>query len=79
MHSVKHQVVMSAKDDRYSMGVFASPIEGFIIKPPKRVWRMNNISNFLRILIVYMDFLRSFSIEGGAIDSDKQVFAFAEN
>lgn len=77
MHSVKHRVEMSGKEDRYSMGAFVVPIEGSIIKPPKEFVdekRPRILKDF-----DYMDFLRwSYTLEARAIDSNKQVFVFTE-
>ncbi|BFG18788.1 hypothetical protein CerSpe_050620 [Prunus speciosa] len=76
MHPVKHRVMMSGEKDRYSLGAFAVPVEGTIIKAPKELVD----EEYPQILkeFDYMDFAKfSYSEEGRAIDSARQVFVFA--
>lgn len=74
----QNTVMMKGHEDRYSMAAFQVPIEGTIITPPEELVDQKNP----RILkdFDYMDFARfSHSAEGMAIESAKQVFAFAGN
>lgn len=76
MHRLKHRVMISGEKDRYSLGAFASPVEGTIIKAEKELVDEEHP----RILkdFDYKDFSRfTFTKEGSVIDSEMQVFAFA--
>lgn len=73
---MKHRVMMSGEKDRYSLAAFAVPVEGTIIKAPKELVD----EEYPQILkeFDYMDFTKfSYSEEGRAIDSARQVFVFA--
>ncbi|KAG6649533.1 probable 2-oxoglutarate-dependent dioxygenase AOP1 [Carya illinoinensis] len=76
MRAVKHRVMMSGDKDRYSFGAFAIPVDGSIIKAQKEL--VDEEHPQLLKEFEFTDFFRfHLSEEGRAIDSDKQVFAFA--
>ncbi|KAM5569268.1 putative 2-oxoglutarate-dependent dioxygenase AOP1 [Rosa sericea] len=76
MHSVKHRVMMRGEKERYSLGAFAVPLEGSIIKAQKELVDEEHpqiLKDF-----DYTDFSKFFASEKGrAIDPEKQVFAYA--
>ncbi|WCJ29766.1 2-oxoglutarate (2OG) and Fe(II)-dependent oxygenase superfamily protein [Euphorbia peplus] len=75
LHAVKHRVMMKGDKDRYSVEAFLVPTEGTLIKPPKQLIDQNHPQIFREF--DFMKFLNfSFSTEGMAIDSPKQLFAF---
>ncbi|KAL6206295.1 hypothetical protein ACLB2K_023543 [Fragaria x ananassa] len=75
MHSVNHRVMMCGEKERYSLAAFAQPIEGSIIKAQKELVD----EDYPQILndFDYTDFCKFIGSEGRAIDTQKQVFAFA--
>ncbi|XP_021275630.1 LOW QUALITY PROTEIN: probable 2-oxoglutarate-dependent dioxygenase AOP1 [Herrania umbratica] len=76
MHAVKHRVMMSGDKDRYSLGAFAVPVEGTIIKAPRETVDEEHPQVFKDFDL--MDFLNyADSEESMAIDSAKKLFIFA--
>ncbi|EEF47045.1 probable 2-oxoglutarate-dependent dioxygenase AOP1 [Ricinus communis] len=78
LHAVKHRVIMNGDEDRYSIGAFLVPIEGTVIKPQKEL--IDECHPQILKEFDFMEYLTfSSSAEAKAMDSAKQVFAFAGN
>ncbi|KAM7490321.1 hypothetical protein LguiA_033242 [Lonicera macranthoides] len=78
-HAAKHRVMMKGHEERYSLAAFQVPIEGTIVKPPKEFVDEENYPQIFKEFN-YMDFITfSYSKEGMAIESAKQLFSFAAN
>ncbi|XP_050209022.1 probable 2-oxoglutarate-dependent dioxygenase AOP1 [Mercurialis annua] len=76
LHAVKHRVIMKGDKDRYSIGAFRVPIEGSTIKPQQSL--IDESHPQILKEFNYMDFFNfSATPEAMAMDSAKQVFAFA--
>ncbi|WRX33308.1 Oxoglutarate/iron-dependent dioxygenase - like 10 [Theobroma cacao] len=76
MHAAKHRVMISGDKDRYSLGAFAVPVEGTIIRAPREMVDEEHPQVFKDFDL--MDFLNyADSEESMAIDSSKKLFIFA--
>lgn len=76
MHSVKHRVMMRGEKERYSLGAFAVPLEGSIIKAQKEL--VDEEHPQILKDYDYNDFSKFFSSEEGkAVDTEMQVFSYA--
>lgn len=77
MKAVKHRVMMSGDKDRYSLGAFAVPVEGTIIKAPKELVDDDQHPRLFKDFD-FTDFLfYSYSEEAKPIDSAHQIYAYA--
>ncbi|XWS27175.1 hypothetical protein CRYUN_Cryun26dG0092500 [Craigia yunnanensis] len=75
MHAAKHRVMLRGDEDRYSLGAFAVPVEGKIIRTPKEMVEEEYPQVFKDF--DFMDFLSyAISEESLSIDSAK-VFIYA--
>ncbi|XP_021276746.1 probable 2-oxoglutarate-dependent dioxygenase AOP1 [Herrania umbratica] len=76
MKAAKHRVMMSGDRDRYSLGAFAVPVEGTIIKAPKELVSEEHPQVFKEF--EFTDFLfYASSEEAKKIDSAEQIYAYA--
>ncbi|EOY31392.1 Gibberellin 3-beta-dioxygenase, putative [Theobroma cacao] len=76
MKAAKHRVMMSGDRDRYSLGAFAIPLVGTIIKAPKELVNEEHPQVFKEF--EFMDFLfYANSEEAKRIDSAEQIYAYA--
>ncbi|KAL6215168.1 hypothetical protein ACLB2K_014599 [Fragaria x ananassa] len=76
MHSVKHRVMMRGEKERYSLGIFAVPFEGAIIKAQKEL--VDEEHPQILHDFDFTEFTKFFASEKGrAVAPEKQVFAYA--
>ncbi|XP_050365876.1 probable 2-oxoglutarate-dependent dioxygenase AOP1 [Argentina anserina] len=77
MHSAKHRVMMCGEKERYSLGVFAIPVEGTIIKAPKELVDEEHPQLFKDF--EYMDFTKYSTSEEAmaAAESAMHIWSFA--
>ncbi|OMO52411.1 Oxoglutarate/iron-dependent dioxygenase [Corchorus capsularis] len=76
MHAAKHTVKLSGNKERYSLGAFAVPVEGTIIKAPKEMVDEQHPQLFKDF--DYMDFVNyAVSHQSLAIDNANKLFKYA--
>ncbi|XVE98545.1 hypothetical protein REPUB_Repub03eG0115100 [Reevesia pubescens] len=76
MHAANHRVMFSGDKDRHSLGAFAVPVEGTIIKAPKEMVDEEHPQVFKDF--DFVDFVNYANSEGSLrIDSAKKLFMYA--